>query len=228
MTTAVQPIRILLIDDHVVMRMGLRMLLESQPEFTVVGEATNRSEALAIAAREQPDIVLLDLDLDGSSGLDLLPELQEVAGKARVILLTGVPASDEYVRAARMGVMGVVRKEQAAQVLMRAIEKVHAGETWLDRALVARVLSSLAETRPGTQKETNPDAARIARLTPRERQVVALICDGLYNQAIAARLSISEATVSHHLTSIYAKLGLANRFDLVVYAHRHGLTRRPS
>jgi DNA-binding NarL/FixJ family response regulator len=190
---------------------------------TVVGEASSRAEVLAIAGREQPDIILLDLDLCGESSLDFLPELLSGANRARVILVTGVRAPEEHYRAVHLGAMGLVRKEQAADVLIQAIEKVHAGEVWLEPSMVARAITEMSGRRAVGQAQPDPEAAKIARLTAREREVIALIGEGLYNTQIAARLSITEATVSHHLTSIFAKLGLANRFDLVIYAYRHSL-----
>jgi two-component system nitrate/nitrite response regulator NarL len=223
-TSAIDRIRVLLIDDYQLVRTGLRLLIERNPHMTVVGEATIGAEAIEIAARERPDIVLLDLNMGGESGLNLLPGLF-AAANTRVILVNGERAPDEYLRAVRMGVMGLVRKEQAAEILIQAIEKVYAGETWLERALVARVLTVISGQRGAGQDQAAIEASKIARLTPREREAVALIGEGLYNKQIAERLSISQVTVSHHLTSIFHKLGLANRFDLVVYAYHHGLTK---
>ena len=216
-------IRVLLVDDHELIRTGLRMLLESHPRMTVVGEAATRADTLAIAAHEQPDIILLDLDLGGENSLDFLPELLASAPHTRVIVVTGVRAAEEHYRAVHLGATGLVRKEQAVDVLIQAIEKVHAGEVWLEPAVVARVITDLSGRRTTDQKQSDPETAKIAKLTAREREVITLIGEGLYNKQIAVRMSISEMTVSHHLTSIFAKLGLANRFDLVIYAYRHGL-----
>ncbi len=215
-------IRVLLIDDHVVMRMGLRMLIENQPGLRVVGEATDRGAAILSAAREQPDIILLDLDLGDESGLDILPELRAAAEGARVIVLTGIRDPAEHRQAVRLGATGMVLKEQAVDTLVKAIERVHAGETWLDPALVAHVLADRSRARG---QDADPKAARIAALTEREREVIALIGEGLKNRQIGERLSISETTVVHHLTSIFAKLGVANRLELVTYAYRHGLAK---
>jgi DNA-binding NarL/FixJ family response regulator len=134
------PIRIQLVEDHSIVRAGLRMLIESHPGLIVVGEAANGAEALALAESRQPDIILLDLGLGQESGLDLLPRLQSVAGRARVILLTGVRDPEQHRRAVRLGAMGVVLKEEAAQVLLDAVQKVHAGEVWLDPSMVASML----------------------------------------------------------------------------------------
>jgi two-component system, NarL family, nitrate/nitrite response regulator NarL len=219
---SIKPIRVLLIDDHVVMRMGLRMLIENQPGLRVVGEATDRGAAIHSAAREQPDIILLDLDLGDENGLDLLPELRTAAKGARVIVLTGIRNPAEHRQAVRLGATGMVLKEQAVDTLVKAIERVHAGETWLDPALVANLLTERSRARG---QDADPEAARIAALTEREREVIALIGEGLKNRQIAERLSISETTVVHHLTSIFNKLGVANRLELVTYAYRHGLAK---
>jgi len=224
---ATNHIRILLVDDHALVRTGLRIALERHPHLVVVGEAGNRADALALAARERPGIILLDLDLGGASSLDFLPELLAAAPGGRAILVTGVRTPEEHYRAVQLGAMGLVRKEQGADVLVNAIEKVHAGEVWLEPAMVARALAEISGQRSVKEQPVDPEVAKIARLTPREREVIGLIGEGLYNKDIAERLSISAATVSHHLTSIFDKLGVANRFDLVIYAYRHGLAESP-
>jgi DNA-binding NarL/FixJ family response regulator len=210
-----------LIDDHAVVRMGLRLLLESQPGFIVSGEAANRAEALAQAAATAPDIILLDLDLGEDNGIDLLPALRTTAPAARVILLTGMRDTEQHRRAVRMGAMGLVLKDQALTVLLTAITKVAAGEAWLDPTMVASVLTEMAQARAIGQPD--PEAARFALLTAREREVIALIGEGLPNKQISQRMSISETTVRHHLTTIFDKLGVTSRLELVIYAYRHGL-----
>jgi two-component system nitrate/nitrite response regulator NarL len=222
-TIPIQIIRVLLIEDHAVVRAGLRLLIESRQELVVVGEATNHAEALALAAREQPDIILLDLDLGVESGIDLLPRLRAVACQARVLVLTGVRDVQGHRLAIRRGARGLVLKEQAPEVLLKAITKVHAGEVWLDRAMLASVLDEIAE---GETRPVNAEAARIAALTEREREVIALVGEGLKNKQIGSRLSITETTVGHHLTSIFAKLGVESRLEMVLFAHRHNITKR--
>src|SRR5204863_7278946 len=147
------------------------------------------------------------------------------AATARVLTLTGVRDPELHRRAVRLGVMGVVVKEKAAEVLLQAIEKVHAGEVWLERAMITRVLREM--TRRDEPTQTDPEAAKTATLTAREREVIALIGEGLKNQQIARRLFISETTVRHHLTAIFAKPGVADRLELVIYAYRHGLAKPP-
>jgi two-component system, NarL family, nitrate/nitrite response regulator NarL len=220
------PIRILLIEDHEMVRTALRMFLEGGPKLRVVGEAANQSDALAVAAREQPDVILLDLNLDGSSGLALLPELLATVSSARVLLLTGVSDPALLRQAVNLGARGLVLKGQNIDMLLQAIEKVHLGEVWLDPSLIATVLSDRPRTQGGTQ--SNPEAVTTATLSPRERQVITLVGEGLRNKEIARRLCISESTVRHHLSSIFSKLGVAERLELVIYAYRHGLAKIPA
>jgi DNA-binding NarL/FixJ family response regulator len=215
-----QAIRVLLVEDHLVVRAGLHMLIESRPGLVVVGEAATHAEALALATCEQPDIILLDLALGAENGLDLLPKLRAAAGDARVLVLTALHGVDAHRQAIRAGAMGLVLKEQAPEVLFKAIEKVYTGEVWLDRAMLASMLGELVSDRT---RPANVAAERIATLSEREREVMALVGQGLKNKQISERLSITETTVRHHLTSIFAKLGVESRLELVIFAHQHGL-----
>lgn len=216
-------IRILIVDDHAVLSAGLRLVIESRPGMCVVGEATNRADALRLLVEERPNIVLLDLDLGDDSGFDLLPDLLGLRPEARVILLTGLRDTEAHRRAIMLGAMGLVLKDKAIETVIKAIEKVHAGEVWLDRTMIATVLSARALG----SKEHNAEMARIATLTDREREVIHLVGEGMRNKQIAERLVITEATVRHHLTSIFSKLQVADRFELVVYAYRHRLAKPP-
>ena len=218
-----QPIRVFLVDDHAIMRSGLRLIIEKQANLKVVGEAGNRSDALAIAGQEQPDIILLDLYLPGTSGLDLIPELFAAASDTRILILTGVADPEAHARAMHLGAMGIVLKEKAPEVLIKAIEKVYKGEVWLDRSMIASVFG--AKSRASLAKNSDPETAKIASLTERERMVISLISEGLRNKQIAERLFISETTVSHHLTSIFGKLQVSDRLGLIIYAYRHRLAK---
>ena len=223
--TGSESIKILIIDDHAIVRAGLRMLIESRQNLLVVGETGCGAEALASIAREKPDIILLDLDLDGEDGLDLLPDLIASSANARVIILTGVRDSQAHRRAVRAGAMGLVLKDKAAEVLIKAIERVHAGEVWLDRTMTASVLTEMA--RSGETGKTDPEAAKLASLTDREREIISLVCEGLKNKQIGERLFISEMTVRNHITSILSKLDLSDRFELAIYSYRHKLAPLP-
>ncbi|MGH9842145.1 MAG: response regulator [Blastocatellia bacterium] len=216
------PIRVLVLDDHPIVRAGLRMLINGHPGLTVVGETGDCAEAVAIAAREQPDVIILDLDLGRSSGLDTLPQLLASAPRARVLVLTGVYDREAHARAVELGASGVVRKDEAREIFIQAIEKVHAGEAWLDGDTMGRALDHLRHPRDEVP-QTDPDAARISSLTKREQQIIALVCQGYKNQQVADQLSISEGTVRNHLTVIYEKLGVSDRFGLIVFAAQHNL-----
>jgi DNA-binding NarL/FixJ family response regulator len=199
------------------------MLVDATPTLCVVGEASSCAEALAIAARERPDIVLLDLLLGRESGLDVLPGLAAAAPEARVIVLSGVQDLDMRRSAIRLGAVGLVDKEAAADVLLKAIDRVHRGEAWIDPVLTADALRRAARA----EQESAAEMTRISALTPREREVVALVGEGLKNRQISDRLNISEATVRHHLTSVFDKIEVGDRFELALYAYRHRLAKIP-
>src|SRR4051812_11950439 len=187
------PISILIVDDHAVLRFGLRAILETQERLAVVGEATDSSSALALATEKQPDIVLLDLDLGKENGFDLIPDLLNAAPNTRVLVVTGMRDPAAHERAVLLGAMGIVLKETALALIVKAIEKVYAGEMWIDRTMIASILN--ARVRTHSSQEQNARDTRIATLTEREREIVGLIGQGLRNKVIAERLVISEATV---------------------------------
>jgi DNA-binding NarL/FixJ family response regulator len=202
----------------------MRLVIQNEPGLMVVGEALNRTEAMhAIQAR--PDIILLDLDLGNENSLDFLPELIAASGGARILIVTGLPDPELHLRAIRQGAMGVLLKGEPLEILFKAIRKVHAGEIWINRSIVATVMNHLlgADT-----KESDPEAKKIASLTARELEVMTFIGEGLRNKWIGERLFISEKTVRHHLTSIYGKLEVSDRLELLIYAYKHGLVRVPS
>lgn len=214
----------MIVDDHLVVRAGLHMLIEDHPGMTVVAMASNRTEALDLSASAAPNLILLDLDLGGENALAFLTQLRETTPNARILVLTGLRDTDAHRQAVQLGAMGVVLKEHAPDVLIKAIEKVHAGEIWLDRPTMGRMLREMSARE---EKETDPEVAKIKSLTQREREVVALIAEGLKNKQIAQRLFISETTVTHHLSSVYSKLGVSDRLELVIYAFANKLAGKP-
>lgn len=217
------PIRILIVDDHAIIREGLRDLITSRPGLAVCGDAGTRADALRLAARERPDVVVLDLDLGAESGLDLLAELPEAAPDASVIILTGARDVEQRDRAMELGAKGVVLKENGATELLNAIEKVHhTGELWLEPGAAKRLLGRRAR---GPERP-DPEAAKIAGLTPTERELINYIGEGLDNRQIAGRMHVAESTVRNNLTRIYDKLDInGGRLGLLVYAYRHGLVK---
>jgi len=214
-------IGILLIDDHAVVRAALRCLLERQPGIMVVGEAATRAEAVLIASREQPEIILLDLCLQEESGLDLIPELLATVEDTKILVLTGVQNPAEHEQAMRLGAMGVVYKQASADMLIKAICRISAGEIWLDRRVTASLVVGLRRDlrAPGSSAVSDKGS----QLTGREREIISLVGEGLKNKQIADRLCISEATVRHHLTSILKKLDVSDRLELLIFAYQHNL-----
>ena len=210
----------MIVDDHPTMVWGLEQLIASQGmRMQVVATASTLDEALSKSEHYRPEVVLLDLDLDGRSALDILPALCR-RSDCRVLVLTAERQPHVLDQAVHLGACGVVGKDASAETLLKAIEKVHAGEVWLDRTSLARVLH-------GWQKRPPPDAEQVrqATLTQRERKIVQVILagHGAGNKVLAGRLFISEHTLRNHLSSIYHKLGVSNRMELYVYALKHRL-----
>ena len=229
MTKATKTIRVVLVEDDEPARLGLRTQIEKDPQMTVAGEAATYRDAVRIAEKEQPDIILLDLNLGDESGMGLLPELSKVAPESRVIIVPGSRDDLEvHQQAITHGVMGLVLKHDALEHIARAIKQVSGGDVWFNRSMMMKVIEGMV--RFNAVKQPDPKAAKIATLTEREREVVSLVGEGLKNKEIANRLRpfISETTVRHHLTSIYDKLGVSNRLELVIYAYIHGLATLPT
>lgn len=218
-------IRVLVVDDNEIIRQGLSLLLKREPNLEVVGDAGNTIDALEIVAREEPNIVLLNTDLNDEEAFDFLGLLHASAPNTRILVLTAKRDSEAHDRAVLLGAMGIVLRENAPGTLVRAIERVCAGEVWLDRSAMGRVFAQMSSN--SKIKKVDPEAAKAASLTEREREVVALIGEGLRNKEIADRLFISETTVRHHLTSIYSKVDITNRLKLIIFAYRQGLAKPP-
>jgi two-component system, NarL family, nitrate/nitrite response regulator NarL len=217
-------IRIIIVDDQLVVREGLRMLIENHPGTKVVAMASTRSEALELIARVPCDVIILDLELGGYCDLSFIPQLRQASNTARILVLTGSGDSETHQKAAQLGAMGVVLKEDAADLLLKAIEKVYNGEAWLDRVTLGTLLSQMSNQ---DKESLDPRARKISTLTEREREVITLIAEGLKNRQIAERLFISPTTVTHHLSSIYSKLGVSDRLELVIYAFANKLAKMP-
>jgi len=215
-------IRIAIIDGHALFVEALSALFEKETGFTLIGHASDRLGALELA-RSRPDVILLEMCLDKENSLDFLPDLLRVADAASVVVVTGVTAEDSLVSAVKAGAAGIVLKTEPAGNLVKAIRKVHSGELWIRRSIMARAMRQvLHEDDP---KPIDADEAKIATLTARELEVIAFLGQGLRNKQIGERLFISETTVRHHLTSIFNKLDVADRLELIIYAYQHGLAQ---
>lgn len=212
-------IRLLLASRHTLTRTALVRLFADQSAFQVVGDVGSRLEALTLGAQHAPDVILLDPDPDTDLWLDAIGPLTTAAGPdCRVLLLTGLTGPDFHRQALRSGAHGILDLDHPPATLFHAIERVHDGEVWLERRLVAELITTVAGGSGG-------DRARIGSLTRREREVVRLVSEGLRNKQIAERLSVADVTVRHHLTSIFSKLGVSDRLSLVVFAFHHGLVQ---
>lgn len=211
-------IRIAIADDHPIFRDGLRRLLALEPDMEVVGEASDGEEAIAVVGRSTPDILLLDLAMPRGSGLDVLRRLGQAKHGTRLLLLTASIEKPQVVQALQLGARGVVMKDSATQLLIKAVRSVMKGEYWVGRDSVADMLQYL---RDNEVRRAAPGAK--FRLTPRETDVVAAVVAGFTNKDIAQKFKISEDTVKHHLTNVFDKVGVSNRLELALFAINHKL-----
>jgi DNA-binding NarL/FixJ family response regulator len=214
-------VRIVVADDHQVVRAGFAGLLGTQPDFTVVGTAGDGAEAVRICRELRPDVVLMDVRMPGMDGIEATRQLAGPAGdRPRVLILTTFDL-DEYVYDALCaGASGFLLKDVTAERLFEAVRVVAAGEALLAPAVTRRLISEFARLRPHAAA---PPAGRLAALTPRETQVLKLVAEGLSNPEIAARLVVTEETVKTHVSRVLAKLGLRDRTQAVVTAYESGL-----
>ena len=204
-----QSIRVVLADDHPVVRNGLRRILELEPDIRVIGEASSGAEALALAYKLKPDVLLLDLMMPGVSGLDALrgSHSQEAESELRILVLTAVTDRRQLVEAVRMRVRGIISKDEPTEKLLKALRAVAAGQYWVEREL-------LAEAVQGNHVARNTQFG----LSPRELEIIALVAAGASNKQLGEKLSISELTVKRHLTNIYQKVHVTSRLELALFA----------
>lgn len=208
------PVRVLLVDDHQVVRRGLRTFLEVQDDIEVVGEASDGEEGIARAEELRPDVILMDIKMPGTDGIEALRRLRELANPARVLIVTSFTEQRTVVPALRAGAAGYVYKDIDPDALARAIRSVHAGHVLLQPEVAVALLS---------QEDQSPPSGRSGSLTDREREVLSLIADGRSNREIARALVLSEKTVKTHVSNILMKLDLADRTQAALWAVRHGI-----
>ena len=209
------PIRVLVVDDHLVVRTGIRALLALEPDIEVVGEGCDGAEAVAEARRLEPDVILMDLVMPQMDGIAAIKQIMARQPSARILVLTSFEADDKIFPAIQAGALGYTLKDFGPAELVRAIQRVYRGESSLHPAIARRVLQELA--RPRQQPPTSEP------LTEREAEVLCLVAHGESNQAIAVALEISATTVSKHVSNILSKLHLASRTQAALYALREGL-----
>lgn len=220
-------IRVLLVHAHTLVRAGLRMLIESEQGLEVVAEADNYAEALSLAAQRKPDVILFDHTIGFEDGLQHIPVLLEASNRSKVLVLTSTDDPELGHHALTLGAIGLINKDKAPALLRKAIQKVTDGEAWVDRAAVGRLIKELSRNGMGRKLKEVPMPDHIESLTRRERDIIQLVAQGLKNKEIAAQLSISDVTVRHHLTSTFDKLGVRDRFELMIYAYKHGICDLP-
>jgi NarL family two-component system response regulator LiaR len=208
-------IRVLIADDHAVVRQGLRTFLDLQADIDVVDEAADGAAALEAVERHEPDVALMDLVMPGVDGIQAIRRLREEAPATRVIVLTSFVDDERVLAAIRAGAAGYLLKDVQPQELVRAIRSVHAGQSPLHPTVAAKLLEEMS----GEQAQRAPRDS----LTPREREVLSLIAHGRPNKLIARDLGVSEKTVKTHVSSILGKLGVTDRTQAALYAVREGL-----
>jgi NarL family two-component system response regulator LiaR len=213
------PITVLLVDDHEMVRRGVRAFLETQPDISVVAEAGSGEEAVRLAAEHAPDVALMDLIMPGMDGVEATRRLTSQSPRTRVVMLTSYHDDEHVFPAIRAGALSYVLKEIGPGELAEAVRKAAAGEAVLHPRVAARIVRELYGAR-----RDEPNAFR--ELSDRELEVLKLIADGLNNAEIAGRLYVSEKTVKSHVSNILGKLHLADRTQAAVYAWRQGVVRR--
>ena len=209
--------RILIVDDHEVVRLGLKALLDHHAQFEVVGEAATAKEALEQVGRLHPDIVLMDIRLPGTSGIEACEEVIKQHPETRVVMLTSYAEDEMLFSAIRAGASGYILKQIASEDLVRALEAVGRGEALLDPAVTQRVFQ---EVRRAVKEE---EASAFANLSQQERHVLLLVSEGKTNREIAKALFLGEGTVRNYVSSILSKLGVSNRAEAAAYAVEHNL-----
>ena len=212
------PIRLLLADDHAVVRSGLRLLLEAQPDMAIVGEAENGADAIRRAIELAPDVVLMDVEMPGMNGIEATRRIRAEAPATAVLALTMYEDDQYFFEMLRAGAAGYVPKRAAPDELVSAIRAVSRGEVFLYPSLAGRLVQDYLQRRAVEEQAPPAD-----ELTPREQEVLTLIAQGLSNNEIGDQLVISAKTVDRHRENIMRKLNLHNRVDLVKYALRKGL-----
>jgi DNA-binding NarL/FixJ family response regulator len=227
--TTTKPIRILLVDDHAMVRRGMRDFLELHDDLVVAGEAADGASAIASADELEPDVIIMDLLMPGIDGIEATSRIKASHPTIEVIALTSFIEEDRVVAAIEAGASGFLLKDAEADDLAAAIRAAWAGEVHLDPAVAGivarRMRAGTSATGKGRDPRTGPDA-QIRSLTAREREVLAGVARGLSNRAIADELGITERTARTHVSNVLAKLGLASRTQAALFAVEHGLDRR--
>ena len=220
-------IRVLLVDDHAIVRDGIRSLLATEPDVEVIGEADNGQDAVAMAESLQPDVILMDLVMPGMDGIEAIRRIVARQPEARILVLTSFTADDKVFPAVKSGAMGYLLKDSGSEELVRAIHQVHRGEASLHPKIARMLLQEMKEVPPVQDAAPAPHVPEqrppVEPLTGREVEVLKLVAQGRSNREIADQLVIAEGTVRTHVSNILGKLHLASRTQATLYALREGL-----
>jgi DNA-binding NarL/FixJ family response regulator len=217
---SVEPIRVLVVDDHALFRRGLQMVLEQEPDIEVVGEASDGSEAVQKSADTLPDIVLMDVRMPKRGGIDACTAIHETVPSAKIIMLTISDEEADLYDAIKAGAMGYLLKEISIEEVASAIRAVHGGQSLISPSMASKLLTEFASM---IKRTDDRQQVPTPRLTDREMEVLKLVAKGLNNRDIAKQLFISENTVKNHIRNILEKLQLHSRMEAVVYAVREKL-----
>jgi DNA-binding NarL/FixJ family response regulator len=223
------PIRVLIADGHPIVLEGLRSVLGHQPTLQVVGEASDGMEAIEKTVSLDPDVVLMELKLPRVDGLTVLRSIQARAGRSKIILFSSSENKEEFVEAMKLGCSGILSKDSSIGLIEKSIQKVFAGEIWLDSNTTAAVIRQFASPTdfPAVHGATNGKTTRErAQLSQREREIIILIAQGYKNKEIAEKMFITEQTVKNHLHNVFDKLGVSDRLELALYAIHNSLHLR--
>ncbi len=211
-------IRVLIADDEALIRSGLQLMLESQPDLRVVAEAEDGKTAIEIAGSHRPDVILMDIQMPRMSGIEATRSITAGDDPPKVVMLTTFGDDENLYQALRAGASGFLLKDSRPEDVIRAIRVVGAGEALLSPAVTRRLIDGFVTAHQPSTTDTSYE-----RLTGRERQIVALVAEGLSNQEIADRLFVSFSTAKTHVSHVLTKLGLRDRIHIVIYAYQHGL-----
>ncbi len=220
---AKESIKLFLVCDYSIFRTALRMLIEAEDRLKVVGESSIAKISVDAIRKTAPDIIICDLSAFGEDYLVRLavPELSDVP----ILVLTRNGEMEFYQRCLKLGIRGLLSKENGVDVLYKAILKVREGEFWFDRSIMGETIRHMISEKQS--RDENPAVRKVNEMTDREKQVIELICKGMKNKSIAESLFITETTVRHHLTSVFNKLEVGTRLELVIYAFKNQLVKLP-
>lgn len=225
--TTISPIKIQIVDPHQIVLWGMKQLISSNSNYSVCATATNVKESISSALASEPDVIVLEPDLDGEDGIGLITTLLQKT-KAKIIIFTGSNKSDLHDQAVVKGARGIITKSEPIDTLLKAIEKIHLGELWINRNATSRILLQIAEA--NAPKTLSNEQKKLASLSTKEETVTRAI--QMHSEKtlkeIASTLNISEHTLRNHLASIYSKLDLRNRLELYVFCGKYQKTNNPS